>query len=199
MLIVLTSEKPLQDEANKINQLFHNGLETLHLRKPSFDTEGYKGLLNSIEQSFHNRIMIHQHHELCAEFHLKGIHIQEQMRLNLGEKLGKYVNSYKNDGYTVSASFHTKKEIQFNSGTFDYVLLSPVFHSISKKGYEGKGFDVSDLNECIIGMGGINEKTAIKAYKLGFQGIGVLGGVWNTENYLESFLAIKNTLSVGSE
>ena len=199
MLIVLTSEKPLSNEASKINNLFYNGLEIAHLRKPSFDEEGYRNFLRGIDPSFYDRIMIHQYHPLCVEFHLRGVHIQEQMRLTLREKLEKYISSYKENGYVVSASFHTKKEIRSNTYKFDYVLLSPVFNSISKEGYEGKGFDVSDLNECVIGMGGINKKTIILAYKLGFKGVGILGGVWNTEDYLESFLAIKNALQMSSE
>ena len=69
-------------------------------------------------------------------------------------------------------------------------MLSPVFGSISKKGYEGKGFDVNNLDNTVIGMGGINENTIQQTFDLGFKGIGVLGGIWNTENSLVSFKKI---------
>ena len=195
MLIVLTSEKPLQNEASKINCLFDNGLEVLHLRKPNFGAKGYRDLLKSIDQLFYDRIMIHQHHELCREFHLKGIHIQEQTRLDLRNNLNQYIKHFKENDYSISASFHTKEDILSNSRLYDYVLLSPVFNSISKQGYKGKGFDVSDLDQYVIGMGGINVKTAPKAKALGFHGVGVLGGIcWDMDDYLERFLAIKNAL-----
>ncbi|PKV48416.1 thiamine-phosphate pyrophosphorylase [Aquimarina sp. MAR_2010_214] len=194
MLIILTSERELENEANKINKLFDNGLEILHFRKPTFDVEGYRALLNQIDAKYHSCIMIHQFHELCEEFNLRGIHIQEQPRLDLEEKLEEYVNNYKTKGFKVSSSFHSKEDIKNCSVDFEYVLLSPVFGSISKAGYEGKGFDVTDLNEFVIGMGGINENTLQATFDLGYRGVGVLGGIWNTEDSLQSFKMIYDKL-----
>lgn len=194
MLIILTSERELESEANKINSLFNNGLEILHFRKPTLDVEGYRALLNQINIKYYSRIMLHQFHELCEEFNLRGIHIQEQPRLDLEEKLEEYVNEYKMKGYKVSSSFHSKEDIKNCPVDFEYVLLSPVFSSISKAGYTGKGFDVTDLNEFVIGMGGINENTLQATFDLGFGGVGVLGGIWNTEDSLESFKTIYDKL-----
>ncbi|GAA4275346.1 thiamine phosphate synthase [Aquimarina mytili] len=191
MLIVLTSEKPLQDEAQQINNLFDAGLEILHLRKPTFTIDGYRSLLNLIEIKYHNRIMTHQFPELTLEYTLRGIHLQEQARLDLEDALAVTTKVYKNKGFSVSSSFHSIEDIKNCPVDFDYVLLSPVFGSISKSGYEGKEFDVTALKETVIGMGGINENTLQETYKLGFKGVGVLGGVWNTKNSLTSFLEIK--------
>lgn len=191
MLIVLTSERPLDAEANQINELFQEGLEILHLRKPSFTIDGYRALLNQIDPKYHNRIMIHQYHELTQEYALRGIHLQEQARLDLDDVLDVTLVVYANKGFKVSSSFHSKEDIVECTCGFEYVLLSPVFGSISKKGYEGKGFEVHDLDEKVIGMGGINETTLAKTFDLGFSGVGILGGVWNTENPLESFKKIK--------
>jgi len=191
MVIVLTSEKPLYNEAVQINALFDVGLEILHLRKPTFTIEGYRSLLEQIDTKYHNRIMIHQFPELTMEYQLRGIHLQEQARLDLEDALEVTILVYKNKGFAVSSSFHSKEEIIHCDVDFDYVLLSPVFGSISKKGYEGKGFDVNDLDAFVIGMGGINENTLEETYKLGFKGVGVLGGIWNTENPIQSFINIK--------
>lgn len=188
MLIVLTSERELEHEADQINALFQNGLELLHFRKPTLDIEGYRSLLKQIDSRFYNRIMLHQFHELCLEFDLRGIHIQEQPRLDLGEELNAYVQQHTKANYKVSSSFHTKEDIKNCKADFEYVLLSPVFSSISKKDYQGKGFDVNDSNATIIGMGGINENTLQAAFDLGFKGVGILGGVWNTESSLQSFI-----------
>lgn len=207
MLIVLTSEQEIKNEAILLNQLFKNGLEILHLRKPNFDIEGYRNLLKEINPKYYQNIMIHEHHELCIEFSLKGIHLQEQPRINLGSKLQEYVNSFQNKAkskestannqeskaksHTVSSSFHDPDVLDNCTIDFDYHLLSPVFSSISKKGYEGKGFDVNTINKKIIGMGGVNTTSIPKVFALGYSGIGVLGGVWNTENPIESFKKIK--------
>jgi len=195
MIIVLTSEKPIPNEANKINQLFKAGLEILHLRKPTFTIDGYRSLLDLIKVKYHNRIMIHQFPELTQEYKLRGIHLQEQPRMDLEDALEVTVQVYKNKGFSVTSSFHSKEDISSCKTDFEYVLLSPVFGSISKAGYEGKGFDVNDLNHTIIGMGGINETTLQKTYDLGFKGVGILGGVWSTEDPIHSFLKIKEANS----
>ncbi len=195
MLIVLTSEKKIQNEAALLNQLFEEGLEVLHLRKPSFSVDEYQRLLNEIDPRFYNRIMIHQFHDLCTEFVLKGIHIQEQPRIDLQERLEGYVSIYMSEGFKVSSSFHDPKVLKECDINFDYHLLSPVFSSISKKGYEGKGFDVNSITKEIIGMGGVNAETIPEVFKLGYSGIGVLGGVWNSDNPIHSFKEINQQYS----
>jgi len=191
MIIVLTSERPLDNEAEQINVLFDNGLEILHLRKPTFSIDGYRALLDQIAIQYHNRIMTHQFPELTQEYGLRGIHLQEQARLDLEDALDVTVVVYKNKGFLVTSSFHSKEDIMECNADFEYVLLSPVFGSISKKGYEGKGFDVNDLDATVIGMGGIHENTLSETYKLGFKGVGVLGGIWNVEDPIQSFIKMK--------
>ena len=191
MLIVLTSEQEIKKEATLLSLLFKAGLKVLHLRKPSFNEEAYRSLLEQIETHFHQRIMLHEHHHLCEEFNLKGIHIQEQPRLDLGDDLKKYINRFKSANFLVSSSFHEPEVLASCQVAFDYHLLSPVFSSISKKGYEGRGFDVRHINKKIVGMGGINSRTIADTLKLGYTGIGVLGGVWNTNDPILSFQQIK--------
>ena len=198
MLIVITSEQEIKEEAILLNQLFEEGLDILHLRKPTFYVNDYRELLKKIDSKFYNRIMIHDCHGLCREFKLKGVHIQEQARINLENKLQKYVDMWRikelefhSIKYKVSSSFHEPQVLANCNIDFDYHLLSPVFSSISKVGYEGRGFDVNSIDKTIIGMGGVNAETIPKVLKLGYKGIGVLGGVWNTENPIESFKAIK--------
>ncbi|WP_025742754.1 thiamine phosphate synthase [Aquimarina pacifica] len=191
MLIIITSERELENEADRINTLFENGLEVLHFRKPTLDIQGYRALLTKIKPQFLDRIMLHQFHELCIELGLRGVHIQEQPRLDLDEELGAYVKSFMDKNYKVSSSFHSKEDISNCPVDFEYVLLSPVFSSISKAGYQGKGFDVRDLDKFVVGMGGVNAGTLQAIFDLGYKGVGVLGGVWNTEDYLGSFLEIK--------
>ncbi|KZS39890.1 hypothetical protein AWE51_09605 [Aquimarina aggregata] len=195
MLIVLTSEKPLTNEAEQINNLFKAGLEILHLRKPTFTIDGYRALLDQIDAKYHNKIMIHQFPELTIDYNLRGIHLQEQARLDLEDALEVTAKIYTNKGFAVSSSFHSKEDIKNCSVDFEYVLLSPVFGSISKAGYKGKGFDVTDLDAFVIGMGGVNEDTLQATFDLGFKGVGVLGGIWNTEDSLESFLKINKVNS----
>ncbi len=192
MLIVLTSEQEIHNEVTLLNRLFEAGLQVLHLRKPAFDIERYRRLLNQIDAKHYQKIMTHEYHELCMEFVLKGIHIQEQPRIDLGERLKNYVDFHRSKNIKVSSSFHTPEVLKDCNIDFDYHLISPVFSSISKKGYKGRGFDVNTIDKTIVGMGGINAKTIPEVFKLGYAGIGVLGGVWNTENPIESFKNMKS-------
>ncbi|MCK8520850.1 thiamine phosphate synthase [Aquimarina sp. D1M17] len=194
MLIVITSEGIVENEALKINALCKAGLERLHLRKPGFSDDGYRALLDQIEPKYYDRIMLHECHQLSHEYSLRGIHLQEQARRDLGDALHVTIQVYTNKNLKVSSSFHSIEDIEEHTGVFEYVLLSPVFSSISKVGYEGKGFDVNHLDEFVIGMGGINAETLLPTFKLGFKGVGVLGGIWNTDNELESFKEIYNKL-----
>ncbi|KJD31712.1 thiamine phosphate pyrophosphorylase [Tamlana nanhaiensis] len=193
MLIVITSETNLPNEATLINQLFKTGLQVLHLRKPSFQINDYREFIKQIQVKYHSKIMIHQYHELSEEFGLKGVHLQEQTRIDLSEDLFQFVEYYKQKGYTVSSSFHDPEVLNNCKVPFHYHLLSPVFSSISKQGYQGKGFNVNAINKTIIGMGGVTAQTIPKMLALGYRGVGVLGGVWNTKDPIQSFKIIQDT------
>lgn len=191
MLIVLTSELEIPNEAMLLNQLFEAGLEVLHLRKPFKNYEEHMAYLNLINKEYHHRIVVHHFHELVNSFHVKGIHFQEQKRKEVLENGNRYFNGLKMLGKTISSSFHELEELENCDFEFDYHLLSPVFTSISKKGYKGRGFGVNHMDKTIIGMGGINAETITETVKLGYKGVAVLGGIWNAEDPLKSFIELK--------
>lgn len=94
-------------------------------------------------------------------------------------------------GKTISSSFHEAEDVLNCDFEFDYHLLSPVFSSISKKGYKGRGFDVNHIDKTIIGMGGVTSEN-IKSFKtLGYKGVGVLGGIWNSDEPVQTFKKIQ--------
>ncbi|MBP2831375.1 thiamine phosphate synthase [Aquimarina sp. U1-2] len=190
MLIVLTSERAIKNEADQINKLFENGLEVLHVRKPMMDLEKYKALIQEVEPIYHDRVVLHQYHELSTVFSCKGIHLKERLRQCLQQNVNTYVEDYKARGLTVSSAFHSKETIKSCVVDFDYVLLSPVFNSISKTDYIGQAFNVCDLKEVVVGMGGVNQHTLQKTFNLGYKGVGILGGIWNSKNPIESFIVL---------
>ncbi|MCF2873255.1 MULTISPECIES: thiamine phosphate synthase [unclassified Tenacibaculum] len=193
MIVLIAPEIDIDKEIEILHQLFEEGLMYYHFRKPSKTYEEHVSYLNQINKKYHDRIVTHYFHELINEFDLKGIHFQEQKRIDALENGKEYFIGLNMIGKTMSSSFHEPEELAACDIEFDYHLLSPVFSSISKKGYEGRGFDVSHVDKTIIGMGGINASTIGKTLILGFQGIGVLGGVWNAENPVESFKEIKRS------
>jgi thiamine-phosphate pyrophosphorylase len=193
MIVLIAPENDVSNEIEILNQLFQKGLQYYHLRKPNKSYEEHCEYLNQIDKQYHNRVVVHYFHELINEYDIKGIHFQEQKRRDHIDNPGQYFKELNMFGKTISSSFHELKELECCEFEFDYHLLSPVFSSISKQGYEGRGFDVSTIDKLIIGMGGINAETIPETFKLGFKGVGVLGGVWNTENPIESFVELIRT------
>jgi len=191
MIILIAPEEDISNEIDILNRFFEEGLEYYHLRKPNKNQQQYCDYLHLIEEKYHNKIVVHDHHELVNTFKLKGIHFQEQKRRDNIDNPGQYFLNLSMYGKTISSSFHEPEELEACDFEFDYHLLSPVFSSISKKGYEGRGFDVNHIDKKIIGMGGVTKNNLSEIQKLGFQGVGVLGGIWNSKTPIEDFRAMQ--------
>lgn len=90
-------------------------------------------------------------------------------------------------GLTASASLHTLADVAAASrDVYDYVLLSPVFDSISKVGYTAAPFSPTDVSATlaaadvpVLALGGVSSITARQAVRLGFAGAALLGSVWS--------------------
>ena len=94
-------------------------------------------------------------------------------------------------------SFHSLEEIDEYKADYHYAYLSPVFDSISKKGYTS-AFDLKTLGSSLrrlkrnlIALGGIDEDKIEIVREIGFAGVAVLGAVWNSKNPIEKFQRIK--------
>src|SRR3954463_10532790 len=74
-LVVITPSKDVADEHTLVTKMFESGLNTLHLRKPKYSTNQMAEYICEIPSHFHNRIVIHSHHNLALKFKLKGIHL----------------------------------------------------------------------------------------------------------------------------
>ncbi|MDO6759698.1 thiamine phosphate synthase [Tamlana sp. 2_MG-2023] len=192
MVILIAPENDIPNEIEILHQLFQAGLQYYHLRKPNKNYEEHVNYLNLIDKQYHDRIVVHYFHELINEFSLKGIHFQEQKRIDHIDNPGQYFKNLNMFGKTISSSFHETEDIESCYFEFDYHLLSPVFSSISKTGYKGRGFDVTHIDKTIIGMGGVSTKNLAEFTKLGYKGVGVLGGIWQSENPKETFKSIIN-------
>ena len=188
MIILISPEQTSDTEIEILHQLFEAGLTHFHFRKPEATLEDHIAYLKKVDERFHKHIMTHNFHkELCDVFNLKGIHLEEAKWRAQGEALGDYVNAFAKTGKTISSSYHEPEDLEAQTVTFDYTILSPVFAAISKSKMKGRGFDVRHIDKLVVGMGGINAQTTTDAIKLGFQGVGALGGVWSAEQPVKAF------------
>ncbi|MEP1489046.1 MAG: thiamine phosphate synthase [Algibacter sp.] len=192
MIVVIAPENDIPNEIEILNQLFQDGLQYYHFRKPHKNYEEHSAYLNQIDKHYHNRIVVHYFHELINEFNLKGIHFQEQKRIDHIDNPGQYFKGLNMFGKTISSSFHEPEDIEKCDFEFDYHLLSPVFSSISKAEYKGRGFNINHIDKTIIGMGGVSTENLTKFDALGFNGVGVLGGIWNSNEPIEVFKKMKS-------
>ncbi|OIR01292.1 thiamine-phosphate synthase [mine drainage metagenome] len=201
-LIIITPEINHPNEIESIHAFFENGLSKLHLRKPLFTTSDYRNFLNQIDTNFHSRISIHGNFSLLKEFPCLGIHITAQIRES--EKFSEIIDLV--CASTCSTSFHSWKEIENNQYPFDYVFISPVFNSISKKGYTAaidlsvirkvkqKNILKNEKTPSIIALGGVDAANIGLLYQNGFDGVAILGAIWESENPIASFIKIKKTI-----
>lgn len=201
-LIIITPEINHPEEIDFIHALFENGLLQLHVRKPFFSTTDYHDFLCQINQKYHSRISIHDNSELLKVFPGLGLHVRSLTRES--EKIGNIIGSLSPS--TISTSFHSWNEIEKNQYPFDYVFISPVFDSISKKGYRAN-INLAEIKEIkqkmalqnkkqfpIIALGGVDATNIGLLYQNGFDGAAVLGAVWESGDPLGYFLKLKETI-----
>jgi len=194
-LIVITPENITEKEGQTINELFNNGLQTLHLRKPFSSEHEISSLINRIAEKYHNRIVLHDHFQLVNSFDLKGVHLNRRNH----ELPQKNLSS-------ISRSCHSFECLEA-SKDFNYVFLSPIFNSISKSNYntEFTHEQLTDakatglINETVYALSGVTPLTIPYAAEYGFGGVVVLGSLWgnfeidgNMTALINRFINLKN-------
>lgn len=70
-VILITPPDTAAAELTAVNRLFSAGLQTLHLRKPKYSRIQLKEYLQQVDPRWQTRVVLHQHHDLAAEFTLK--------------------------------------------------------------------------------------------------------------------------------
>ena len=192
-VIVISNPDQLPEESKMVNALFEAGLQYFHLRKPNYSTHALRQYLEGIDIRFHNRVMIHSHHELSIPYKIRGVHLTEHHRKKKRLRrwaLLKYIKVRRPD-IEITAGFHTIAALKKDNPGYKYVFLSPIFDSISKVGYKSSFNEVS-LKDTIatssfnvVALGGVDENKIEKAKQLGFYGIALMGGLWKSSDPIE--------------
>lgn len=185
MLLLITNQYNVRDEAKIIQQIASFDSCIIHVRKPNYSLIRMTQWLEQFSNKTTQKMMLHQHHQLYEHFPIRGIHLKESHKNSV-------VSLPKEHKMTLSAAYHNSAEAQQQS-RFDYSVLSPVFDSISKANVKGKKFNVQNSIKPIIALGGVDAENMTIARNLGFQGVGVLGTIWRSENPIEAFKTIEKT------
>lgn len=185
MILVITPEEMVQNETEIINGLFQEGLDLLHIRKPFITQDKMTDFINQIDSEFQSQLVLHSHYELAKEFTISRLHFRETDRQN-----EMYKSFSKN---IISTSVHDIETFNELNEEWEYSFISPVFPSISKKGYGENSTILNDiknrnnLNVKLIALGGIDKNNIKEVFDSRVDGVALLGAIWESDTPLNVF------------
>lgn len=188
-------------EAEWIERLLDAGLTRYHVRKPGWAAEELERFLASIPESCRGRILLHQHHHLVAEWALGGWHIKDDSREGLAPVDPAQLRA---DGRILSRSLHRIDDLDADTRSWDAVLLSPVFPSISKPGHQPHWDEAtlvrrmaardSGVKAELFALGGVDSENAAGCCEMGFDGVVLHGTLWQAADPVQAFHEVREVL-----
>jgi len=177
-LVLISNPENFCCEHKLLQELFNAGLEYFHLRKPDYSIENYIKYIELVPEKYHKHIVVHNYINLYSEYNLKGIHFSGDNKYR--------INEFEQAGIQKSISAHSFDEL-LNLQGLNYAFLSPVYNSISKENYKSKFkpeeitkfFRRNIINARVIALGGISSENIEKTLSMGFDGVAVMGSLWN--------------------
>ena len=201
-LYLISAEIFFQEEIPLLSAMFKSGSFTFHLRKPNATKEQIINFLHELPDAYRKYVVLHQYYELARQFSLKGIHLKAETKEITLDELQEFTESKKTK-FTISISLHELPELENVAPFIEYAFISPVFDSISKRGYISR-IDLAKAqlelemlrnkgkNLKIIALGGILPAHLRILKESGFHGAAVLGAVWESNDPLNSWIEFKN-------
>ncbi|MBC7748764.1 MAG: thiamine phosphate synthase [Methylotenera sp.] len=189
-MIIISNPTSIKNEINLIHQLFKEGLQLFHLRKPDFSIAEMKAFISEIKSDYRRNLVLNSHHQLAVQFGIDRLHFTEKKR---NETCEENLEKWKQKRFTLSTSIHKMPDFEKLSDVFDYAFFGPVFESISKPNYSS---DIDFENElkqrtnnktALIAIGGITSQRIKITLKYGFDDVALLGTIWNSNHQIENF------------
>ncbi|UMQ40967.1 thiamine phosphate synthase [Chryseobacterium sp. Y16C] len=185
MIVVITPEEIIQNETELINELFQEGLDLLHIRKPFISLEEMADFIQKIDSAFHSQLVLHSHYDLAKDFkisrlHFRGIDRQNGLHQSFKDKI-------------ISTSVHDIETFNGLGNEWEYAFVSPVFPSISKKGYGENSIILNDIirrensKVKLIALGGIDESNIHEVFNNDIDGLALLGAIWENNKPIQIF------------
>lgn len=174
---LFTSEHKIPNEADILVSFLEAGLDVLHIRKPDYTELQMGNLLQQIPDHFRGRTVVHDFYDIAT-------------RMGFGIQLNARNHAEGKKASLISRSCHSIEEAKENRN-LDFVTLSPVFNSISKKGYESSfasGFPPKEELKNVVALGGVTFNRIPLLEMAGFAGAALLGEVWERGDGKERLL-----------
>ena len=175
--IAITPPEIFQNEAESIkNILDDDKSDFVHLRHPDEAKEDIRQILLDLPEIYRHKITLHDHFSLVEEGLCGGF------QLNSRNCMAPDILKGCSRRIRISLSCHSLEEIKkIHDSRFSYVTLSPIYNSISKRGYNS-AFNESELqsglagcNIPVIALGGVTPDKFAILKSIGFKGAAMLG------------------------
>lgn len=177
MILIITKPVFFAGEGERIgDMLMGDEADKIHIRKPGAGMSEMERLLQSIPSELYPRLVMHDCFRLAVSYGVGGIHLNRR-------------NTVPPCGWEgqVSISCHSLEELEeCRKKSYDYMSLSPIFDSISKKGYHSM-FTREQLMEArrkgiidhrVMALGGVTFARVEEVMAMGFGGAMILGDAW---------------------
>jgi thiamine-phosphate pyrophosphorylase len=175
---VLSPEDEDPRERAVLEGLLDAGLRRYHVRKPMWTAGRLETWLRALPADWRPRLVLHAHPGLAESLGLGGSHGPGQ----------------------ASRSCHTHSELRDSLGQCDSVFFGPIYPSISKSGHgpsrllslPGLAAQLirrtpAERRTAVFALGGITAGRVQSCRELGFDGVAVLGGVWQAPDPVRAF------------
>ena len=195
LIAVLTLPAAFDSEVDLLEGLLEAGLARLHIRKPGATAVEIENLLGRLSARWASRLVLHGSRELALRYGISQVHGAVELRDGKRSGGGPFVGAPGvaaaggsgrvpgAAGMAVSTSVHSWEEFGALPEGLSYAFISPLFDSISKKGYMANkdllSYDRSGLPCLPVGLGGIGPDTIGVLLQHGWTGAAVLGAIWD--------------------
>ena len=179
MIVITPPERQyVEDVARDIIDVVRSCICKVHMRIPGASETDFRQVLDSLEPAYHQHIVLCDHYALLAEYDVAGVYLPYR-------RVAEWRNIPLAPHQTIAVGAHSIQELLELSFTPDYALLSPLFDSISKEGYQGNPALLSCREELlklpypVYALGGITPEQQETVAKAGYAGVAVLGDIWS--------------------
>lgn len=198
-MVVITYPTPIVNETSLINKMFEKGLPLLHVRKPNMSITELELWIKNIDKYYYPNLVIHIPNTVINNYN--GIFEQDIALINninstythLSTGNCSFVNNYSGLLPKLSTSAHCITEVNKLSTAIDRVFISPIYPSISKKGYvstinwKEEIQQRTNFNTTLVALGGITPHRIKELSTMGFDDYALLGTIWEADQPLKQF------------
>lgn len=190
LIAVLTVPGSFAGEAECLGDLLEAGVGRLHLRKPEMGVVELERLVERLAPRWAERLVLHYQPALALRYGIPQVH--GPLGLGNGTDL------------RVSTSVHSWEEFGALPEGLAYAFISPLFDSISKRGYMANA-RLLEIPEGVlpcrpVGLGGIGVETVGEMVRRGWKGAAVLGWIWaEPDKAIRRYEQLKKTIDDAAE